>query len=740
MKPVTSNHDKSPWLGSLKVRLRPDIHWIAYPNTNRWVALDPIANAFYYFSQLEYQTALLLDGSRSVGQVLETIRNRALKSHPTSAWIESFIQKLHRSQLIESPPGFKTNQLPTPSNGNAFFKSLLANPLSIRIPLFRPSIDYVWARWFSKIIFSPYAITAVLVGLLIISYSVASRMLSRPNEILYDVGKIQGDRWLVLAALLVAIKSFHELGHYLACVHLKVRCSEIGALFLCFTPCLYCDTTESWKLPSRSHRAGIAAAGIYLECWIALGGGLVFLNTQSGLAHVLGGVLWLMCTLGTLLLNANPFFRYDGYFILSDLIGAPNLGAQSASALWKSLIAALGGPRADPQEFDLPIGLLSIFAILSMIYRWVVLGSIVFFLWHFLVPSGLGLYFLAIASATSLGIVRAATSQTYGLVAQLAAPEPISPWRLAACLALIPILILAACWIPLPNGAVHRGYIELHDSIPIYAPEDCTLERINPWVKQPDRSIDQAGELIVQLDQPSVRLEQLTNKQDHAEILTRLELYQQAQAVDETLAAETPTLEQLGAQALGKVRWIDQRLDKLKIVSPSSGHFIPKSGWNLTGYEQGYPKRNWQPRLTQADEGKRLQRGELLGWFASSDQKEAEILVSADTIRSIDSKTQVMIVVDANPKRSIQAKIAYYSNDPIAFFPNQLAGDAMFVLERDERGLWQSETPLYRVRIELSDADAWVAPGGLCSARFDLPRLTLAQRIYRFFANQFQTR
>ena len=268
------------------------------------------------------------------------------------------------------------------------------------------------AQWIAKLIFSPYAITAILIGLLIVSYSVASRLLSRPDEILYDVGKIQGDRWLVLAALLVAIKSLHELGHYLACVYLKVRCAEIGALFLCFTPCLYCDTTESWKLPSRAHRAGIAAAGIYLECWIALAGGLVFLNTQSGLAHILGGGLWLMCTLGTLLLNANPFFRYDGYFILSDLIGAPNLGAQGSQALWKSFIALLGGPRANPQDFDLPIGLLSVFAILSMIYRWVVLGSIAFFLWHFLVPSGLGLYFLAIAGATCLGIVRAAFIQT----------------------------------------------------------------------------------------------------------------------------------------------------------------------------------------------------------------------------------------------------------------------------------------------------------------------------------------
>jgi hypothetical protein len=154
MSAAKANDAESPALGSLKIRLRHDIHWIAYPNTNRWVALDPIANAFYYFSQLEYQAALLLDGSRSVGQVLETVRNRALNSYPTSAWIESFIHKLHRSELIESPTGFKTNQLPTPRKRNSFFNSLLANPLSIRIPLLRPSIEYAWAQWLAKLLFT----------------------------------------------------------------------------------------------------------------------------------------------------------------------------------------------------------------------------------------------------------------------------------------------------------------------------------------------------------------------------------------------------------------------------------------------------------------------------------------------------------------------------------------------------------------------------------------------------------
>lgn len=264
MSDQSSQSDGLSTLRSATIRLRSDIQWIAYPDTGRWVAMDPISNAFYYFSGLEHQAVLLLDGTRTVDQVFEAVRRVGLKSHLSATWIETLVQKLFRTNLIDTPPGFQTGQLATSASRGSFFKSVLANPLSVRIPLFRPSIDYAWARLIARVLFSQKTIVAMGVALLSVSYFVASKLLSRPNELLYDVGKIQGDRWLVLGAVLVAIKSIHELGHYLACVHLKVRCAEIGALFLCFTPCLYCDTTESWRLPSRWQRAGIAAAGIYM--------------------------------------------------------------------------------------------------------------------------------------------------------------------------------------------------------------------------------------------------------------------------------------------------------------------------------------------------------------------------------------------------------------------------------------------------------------------------------------------
>jgi putative peptide zinc metalloprotease protein len=730
--------DHSSKARSVIFRLRPDIQWTHYQDTQRWVALDPITNAFYYFNALEYQAALLLDGKHSLLEVFELLQRKSLHSKLSLPWIEKFAEKLFRTQLVEMPPGIPTNRLPTSSSNSSFFKSLLVNPLSIRIPLFRPSIDFYWAKLFARCVFSPLAISVLAVFLIAVSYLVASQLLSRPRELLYDVNKIQGDRWLALAALLVAIKSIHELGHYLACVHLKIRCAEIGALLLCFTPCLYCDTTESWRLSSRWQRAWIAAAGIYFEFWIALVGGLIFLNTQSGLIHVLAGGIWLMCTLGTLVLNANPLFRYDGYFILSDLMKAPNLGIQASRALRQSFVAALGGPKPDPMDYDLPLSWLVPFALLSMVYRYMVFGSIILFLWHFLIPAGLGLYFLAIIAAISFGILKTTTAQIHSLAAELVAPEPISPFRFIAMILTAVALVVGVCFVPLPNRTVHRGYIEYTQATAVYAPEDSTVESIRPQIVLPGDSVSKSGELLLQLDNADLRLERLSQEHQCQQLSSRIEVYKQAASSDETLAAEIPTLEQMLWEAVAKRKLIDDRLEKLRILSPGPGRFTPKTGWISTGFQQGQPKKDWQSVLTLADYRKRFNRGDLIGWFLQGSSQEVVALVSAETMRSINFATPVLVACDSNPGGSFCAKITHLSNDPIAFFPNELSGDPMFVLQRDERGLLQSETPLYRVRIQIHRSDPATGRGALCSVRFELPRLTLVQRFYKFFTSQFK--
>ena len=73
------------------------------------------------------------------------------------------------------------------------------------------------------------------------------------------------DRWLILAATMAIVKVLHEFGHGLSCKKFGGECHEIGFMLLVFTPCLYCNVSDSWMLPNKWKRVWIGAAGIYVE-------------------------------------------------------------------------------------------------------------------------------------------------------------------------------------------------------------------------------------------------------------------------------------------------------------------------------------------------------------------------------------------------------------------------------------------------------------------------------------------
>ena len=68
---------------------------------------------------------------------------------------------------------------------------------------------------------------------------------------------------------MAVVKVLHEFGHGLSCKHFGGECHEMGVMLLVFTPCLYCNVSDSWMLPNKWHRAAIGAAGMYVELFLA---------------------------------------------------------------------------------------------------------------------------------------------------------------------------------------------------------------------------------------------------------------------------------------------------------------------------------------------------------------------------------------------------------------------------------------------------------------------------------------
>src|SRR5947207_10206454 len=156
----------------------------------------------------------------------------------------------------------------------------------------------------------------------------------------------------------------------------------MGLLFLVFSPAMYCNVSDSWTLPSKWKRIVISSAGIYVELLIAAIATFVWWNSPTKpFVNHLSLCLMVVCSVSTVVFNANPLMRYDGYYVLADWIEIPNLREKANRFLQNLVLEKCLGIEVPPEEYmDLwrKVGFL-VFAVVSYVYRWVVTFSLLFF-------------------------------------------------------------------------------------------------------------------------------------------------------------------------------------------------------------------------------------------------------------------------------------------------------------------------------------------------------------------------
>ncbi len=189
----------------------------------------------------------------------------------------------------------------------------------------------------------------------------------------------------------LGIKTIHEFGHGLTCKRFGGEVHEMGVLLIMFTPYLYCNVSDSWVLPDKRQRILITAAGIFVEMTLALVAAWVWLATQPGLVHQIAFNTIFTCTVSTVLFNANPLLKYDGYYMLSDALEVPNLKAKSnaAATAWAQRWL-LGLRRTATGVFGHEVRpLFGLYAVVSYLYGWLILYRISTHLFDALAPYGL---------------------------------------------------------------------------------------------------------------------------------------------------------------------------------------------------------------------------------------------------------------------------------------------------------------------------------------------------------------
>lgn len=369
----------------------------AAPNedgTPAWVIQDPVRNRFFRIGWLDFEL-LLHWGDNDAATLIRTV-NAQTPLNVTQDDVQQLATFLADNELLRLDQSADVDRVrerharakPSP------WHWLLHNYLFFRVPLVRPqqwlARTSPWLEWLQT------RATAMVIGLLTL---VGLYLVSRQWDVFTHtfVDQMTWSGVLGYAVALVFAKTIHELGHAYAATRHGVRVAHMGVAFLVMFPMLYTDTGESWRLKDPKHRLAIASAGIVVELALAglatlawslapdgpLRNGLFFLATTS----------WVL----TLAINASPFMRFDGYFILSDLLDLPNLHERSGALArtWMRRLL-LGFGDAWPENFrPAKRRWLIAFALVTWLYRLVVFLGIALLVYHFFFKA-LGLLLMAL--------------------------------------------------------------------------------------------------------------------------------------------------------------------------------------------------------------------------------------------------------------------------------------------------------------------------------------------------------
>ncbi|MBF0110466.1 MAG: biotin/lipoyl-binding protein [Magnetococcales bacterium] len=342
-----------------------------------WMLWDQLRNQFFRIGWSEFEMMARWSRIRDPRRLIEAV-NDETTLELTQDHLFTLLRFLSARGLIQREDGDFHEQK---ASGTNFLTWLLHHYLFFRIPLIRPDrlLDRV-LPWLSvSIRFWGWFATglAFFLGAYVAlrqwdTFTASIRQWNTPEGL------------AILFSMIFLAKLVHELGHAVMAKRLGCRVPVMGVAFLVLWPFFYTDTNETWRLRRKGDRLRVAAAGIMAESMFAAWGLLAWSMVEDGpwrgALFSLVAVVWT----GTLLLNANPFMRFDGYFMLSDVLDLPNLHERAfAMGTWWIRSRLLGADLAPPEQWQWRMRLFLIgFAFATWAYRLVLYLGIALLVYH----------------------------------------------------------------------------------------------------------------------------------------------------------------------------------------------------------------------------------------------------------------------------------------------------------------------------------------------------------------------
>ncbi len=384
---MSTLHESWHTVANLRPRLHPAATSSIQPSRGKlWrVLLHPGGDAPRRVSPAAWAFAGLLDGTRTVDRAWHV----ALKSHGDDALTQpealDLLGWLATANLLRFDIEADVRPLLRRASERRLreARGRMLNPLFLRVPLASPDRLLERLRPLGGLLFSP---AGAIVWTLLVLLGGAT-VASNATALSVDLRAIaEGGAGLLLATAVIfaAMKCLHEFAHGLAAKTLgkphgaagEIR--SFGLQWMLVAPVPFVDVTPSWGIPRRRHRVLIGAAGMASDLLCAALAAMLWANLTPGPARLACLQVMLVAAVGTVLFNANPLVRFDGYFILSDLLDVPNLGRRAFGYVGH-LIKRFGfGVRNafDPSADKVERPWLVAYAVSAAAYRIVLCGAI----------------------------------------------------------------------------------------------------------------------------------------------------------------------------------------------------------------------------------------------------------------------------------------------------------------------------------------------------------------------------
>lgn len=349
----------------------------------QWLLYDAGRNKYFIIGWIEYE--LLKYWKVGDSEELIKVVNAETTLHVEMTDVENLTKFLVSNYLIQQS-GYSIHRQ---AKDQKLFQDenklqwLINYYLFFRIPLLHPDKFLTRTKRVAEFAFNRY-FAYFMLFLAVISLYQLSTQWERFTHTFASIISWQG---LIAYFFAFSIcKFFHELGHAYMCKRFDVPVPSLGVAFLVFWPVLYTDTNASWRLKSWQ-RLRIAVAGMWIESYVVIIAALLWCNTSNATLQTICYVTITVNWLSSLLINVSPFMRFDGYYVLTDLLRMPNLQTRAfALTRWQIRRWLFDWPDPPPEKFSVKMhAFLVCYSLVTWIYRLILYFGIAVLVYHFFI-------------------------------------------------------------------------------------------------------------------------------------------------------------------------------------------------------------------------------------------------------------------------------------------------------------------------------------------------------------------